>query len=141
MPDIRIDIDHDPKPEDNKAVTAGLGEFNRRHAPQDEPRQLSLFVRDEHGKIIGGLLADMQATWLHVRTLWLDESLRGRGLGSKLLALAAEEGRAGGCKHAWLDTFSWQARPFYEKHGWRVVGQIDDLPPGATRYYLRKELA
>ena len=140
MPDIRIDVDDNPKPEDIAAVHAGLRKFNQGHFPQEERRPLSLFVRDGQGQIVGGLLAETGSTWLHVSTLWLDESLRGQGLGSRLLKMAEEHARKRGCRHAWLDTFSFQARPFYEKLGWRVVGQIDGLPPGETKYFLRKDL-
>lgn len=141
MSDIRIDVDDHPKPEDNQAVQAGLKRFNQGHFPEEERQPLSLFVRDAQKRIIGGLLAETAFGWLHVSVLWLDESLRGQGLGSRLLEMAEEQARKRGCRHAWLDTFSWQARPFYEKLGWRVVGQIDDLPPGATKYFLRKDLA
>ena len=45
-----------------------------------------------------------------------------------------------GCRHAHLDTFTFQALGFYEKHGYSVWGALDDLPPGFTRYFLRKDL-
>jgi hypothetical protein len=47
---------------------------------------------------------------------------------------------AAGCHHAWLDTFSFQARPFYEKQGYRVFGVLPDYPTGQTRYFLTREL-
>jgi len=31
-------------------------------------------------------------------------------------------------------------RGFYEKNGFRIVGQLDDYPPGQIRYTLRKDL-
>ncbi|MDB5536981.1 MAG: Acetyltransferase family protein, partial [Devosia sp.] len=40
----------------------------------------------------------------------------------------------------WLDTFSFQARPFYEKLGYSVFGTIPDYPPGGARYFLSKTL-
>ena len=40
--------------------------------------------------------------------------------------LAAEaEGRKRGCTAIWLDTFEFQARPFYEKIGFAVFGTLD----------------
>ena len=39
-----------------------------------------------------------------------------------------------------MDTFSFQARPFYEKLGYRVFGQLPDYPRGQTRYFLAKAL-
>ena len=46
-----------------------------------------------------------------------------------------------GCKGAYLDTFSYQARPFYEKLGYEVFGTLDDYPTGHQRFYMRKRLS
>ena len=40
-----------------------------------------------------------------------------------------------------LDTFSFQARPFYERHGYRVVGTVPGFPHGHERYFMAKELS
>lgn len=39
-----------------------------------------------------------------------------------------------------LDTFSFQARPFYKRQGYRVFGSIEDHPPGHARQFLMKRL-
>jgi hypothetical protein len=54
--------------------------------------------------------------------------------------MAEDEGRRRGCKYAYLDTLSFQARPFYEKHGWEVFATQDDYPLGHTRWFLKKTL-
>jgi hypothetical protein len=48
------------------------------------------------------------------------------------------EARARGCIGVWLDTLSFQARPFYEKHGYALFGSIEDQPPGHARHFLFK---
>ena len=48
------------------------------------------------------------------------------------------EAQARGCFGAWVDTFSFQARPFYEKQGYTVFGTIADQPPGHARHFLFK---
>ena len=53
---------------------------------------------------------------------------------------AEEVARERGCAGIWLDTFSFQARGFYEKLGYTVFGRIDDYPPGQSRFWLRKHL-
>jgi hypothetical protein len=50
-------------------------------------------------------------------------------------------GRARGCTHAHLDTFSYQARPFYEHHGYELFATLDEYPPGQQRFFMRKSLA
>ncbi len=53
----------------------------------------------------------------------------------------SEEAARRGCRYAWLDAFSFQARGFYEKLGYTVLGTLEDSPPGHSRYFLKKNLA
>ena len=57
-----------------------------------------------------------------------------------MLDAAEAEARARGCLRARLSTFDFQARGFYEKQGYRVVGTLADYPPGGAMYWMRKEL-
>ena len=67
-------------------------------------------------------------------------SARGQGVGSQLLAMAEQEAVARGCHSAYLDTFSFQALPFYQKQGYEVFGTLDNYPGEHKRYFLRKQL-
>ncbi|MEX3946099.1 hypothetical protein AB4Y44_42815, partial [Paraburkholderia sp. BR10937] len=42
-----------------------------------------------------------------------------------------EEACRRGCSGAWLDTYSFQARAFYERLDYTVFGTIDNYPPGS----------
>ena len=55
------------------------------------------------------------------------------------MAAAEAEGRRRGCAIVWLDTFEFQARPFYEKLGFTVFGTLD-YPAGFKRFFLQKSL-
>jgi GNAT superfamily N-acetyltransferase len=88
----------------------------------------------------GGLFGRHLWSWLYVEILWVDEGLRGAGWGTRLLEQAEDEARRAGCNRALLDTFEFQALPFYRQHGYSVFGTLDDFPPGFRRYYLRKDL-
>ena len=72
--------------------------------------------------------------------LWIREDLRGCGYGHRLLTLLEDAARQHGAKNAYLDTFSFQAPDFYQKHGYQVFGTLKDFPVGHKRYYLRKQL-
>jgi GNAT superfamily N-acetyltransferase len=124
-----------------EVVHAGLRAFNDRHAGPGGRARVQLFVRDEDGSVRGGLLGARLWGWLHVEELWVDDSLRGQGWGTKLLAQAEAEARHAGCTRALLDTFEFQALPFYERRGYAVFGVLDDFPPGYRRYYLKKDLS
>ena len=134
-------IEETPDPGDTRFVFERLLEFNRsRTGADDDHRHLAIFVRDESGEIVGGLLGHTFWGWLYVEILWIDESVRGQGYGHTLLAAAEQEAIARGCHHALLDTMSFQARPFYEKHGYTVFGELHDIPVGHSRYYMQKPL-
>ena len=99
-----------------------------------------IVLRDEAGALAGGIAADAFWGWMAVDVLWVAEGSRGRGWGSQLLRLAEEEALRRGCTRAHLTTYSFQAREFYERAGYTVVGQLDDYPPGETFYWMRKDL-
>ena len=75
---------------------------------------------------------------LHVDLLFLPESLRRNGIGRQLMKDAEREAIRRGCRGAWLDTYSFQARGFYERLGYKIFGTIDDYPPGHSRIFLKK---
>ncbi|NTU64122.1 MAG: GNAT family N-acetyltransferase [Chloroflexi bacterium] len=76
----------------------------------------------------------------YIDLLWLKEELRGRGYGHRLLMLAEDEARQRGATHAYMDTFSFQAPDFYQRHGYQVFGELKDFPHGHQRYFLTKQL-
>ena len=133
-------LEPNPSDDDVQAIHAGLREFNRPFTPLGDEGPLTIFLRDADGRLTGGLLGYTYWGWLYVEILWLAEPARGQGFGSRLLALAEAEGARRGCHHAFLDTMSFQALPFYQKHGYEVWGQLDDFPIGHKRHFLKKAL-
>jgi GNAT superfamily N-acetyltransferase len=138
--DYKISLEENPSEMDIAAVREGLRSFNQSHAPGENYRPLEIFLRDADGRVSGGLLGDTYWGWLHVGILWLEEKKRSQGYGSRLLAAAEEEALRRGCRHAHLDTMSFQALPFYKKHGYSEYGVLEDLPEGHSRIFLTKKL-
>ena len=106
----------------------------------DEYYPVAIFLKQENEEIVGGILGEIWGAWLHVTNLWVVASLRRHGYGSQLLRAAEQYAIERGCQDVHLETFSFQARPLYEKHGYEVFGQLEECPPGHTKYYLRKRL-
>lgn len=137
---IAIEITGDPAPDDVRALEHGLSDHARAFVARPGFQPLAVLARNGAGRLVGGVVARVNWNWLHVSVVWVAEELRGSGIGALLLAAAEDAGRARGCTRAHLDTFSYQARPFYEKQGWRVFATLDDYPEGHQRFFLRKEL-
>ena len=135
-----VSIEPEPASEVRGAVLAGLRAFNRQHAEPPDFAPITLAARNDAGLLIGGLTGETGWRWLHIALLWVDDAHRGTGIGAALLARAEAEAIARGCAHSYLDTFDFQARPFYERRGYTVFGVQEDFPPGHVRYYMRKTL-
>jgi GNAT superfamily N-acetyltransferase len=138
-PDI-LEIDSRVTPADEATVIRGLLAFNEvRLGPADE-RPVKFVARDASGAVVGGLLGHTRWRWLYIAKLWVDESARGQGVGARLMEAAEDLARSRGCTDVSLDTFDFQARPFYEKLGYELFGTLEGYPPGSRQYYLRKRL-
>jgi N-acetylglutamate synthase-like GNAT family acetyltransferase len=94
----------------------------------------------QDGKIIGGAECVSTWDWMHVKLLWVEESERKQGYGTKLLKLIETEAVKRNCTGIHLDTFSFQAKEFYFKFGFNIFGEIHDHPKGHDRYYLKKKI-
>ena len=139
MPDdLRLAFEADPASADEAFVKDALGKWNIRVTGFGDYSPAYFFLRDADNRIRGALLSYVWGKWLHVDTFWLDDEVRGQGWGTKMLEAAHAIGREKGAEAAWLDTFSWQARPFYERFGYETVFEVPDFPPGHSRIFMTK---
>ena len=137
---IRMEIDADPSDELRKAILGPLTVFNSVHGYPSDARPLALVLRDEADEIVGGLWGKTGYAWLFVEFLIVDESLRGRNFGARLMKAAEELAVQRGCLGAWLTTFPFQARGFYEKLGYSVFAELENSPADNVRLFMRKRL-
>jgi GNAT superfamily N-acetyltransferase len=101
---------------------------------------VNFFVKSTRGETLGGIMGAVWGGWLQIAILWVDDSVRGKDWGTRLMDEAEAYARERGCHSAVLDTHSFQARPFYESRGYEVFGTLDDFPKGHKRFYLKKKL-
>ena len=109
--------------------------------PHTEEEQLVFKIADEEGMVIAGCVVNIHEMGRAVfAQLWVDERYRHHGLGSKLIRAAEDAAREKGCYYLCLGTMDFQARPFYEKHGFRVFTVNKDIPMGHKSWSLCKRL-
>jgi len=123
-----------------EAIVTPLIEYNTACSGINDHRLLALTVEDGDGKPLGGLWGRTGFGWLFVELLLVPEALRGQGVGTTLMMRAEQEALRRGCHQAWLDTFEFQARGFYERLGYSCFGELQDYPPGVARYFMKKTL-
>jgi GNAT superfamily N-acetyltransferase len=141
MATYALTVEEAPKGEDVQALAQGLTAHALPYTHVQGFQPLAVFLRNEQGAVVGGVWGHVNWNWLSVGLVWLSEALRGGGYGRQLMTSLEQAARARGCRYAHLDTFSWQARPFYELLGYEVFAVLDAYPPGQQRFFMRKTLA
>ena len=114
--------------------------YNRSKREVAESEPLNLYVEDEHGEIMAGLVAETFGNWLEIEYLFVKEDLRGQGIGSQLLQRAESEAKKRNCRFAFVNTYQFQAPAFYQKHGYKEVFTLKDYPYTGQRHYYQKDL-
>lgn len=123
-----------------KLIVAPLVEYNTSQAGPGNGRPLVITMKDESEQIVGGLWGHTGYEWLFTQLLVVPSSQRGSGVGTKLVLMAESEAMRRGCIGAWLDTFEFQARGFYERIGYECFAELQNYPTGYSRYFLKKAL-
>ena len=142
MKDAVLTVTDTPSERAKEVIEGGLNGYNEEHAGYWDRRGLAVLISDpDTSEVLGGLLGRTSLGLLFIDLVFLPDSLRDRGLGSRILELAESEARQRGCRGAVLYTISFQAPGFYERHGYREFGRIPCDPPGTARVFMTKELA
>jgi hypothetical protein len=76
----------------------------------DDWYPVAFLLKTADGEILGGLLGQIWAQWLYAISR--------------------------GCANAWLSTHSFQARPLYERLGYRLFGTLEDYPKGHSLFFM-----
>jgi ribosomal protein S18 acetylase RimI-like enzyme len=135
----KIIIDYEPSQADNDIVSEGLfASYENIVGKKDKP--FSIFLKNDSGKIFGGIQAFFDKESVYIDQLWVDETLRKQGYGKKLLDQAEGEGVKHGCISSITDTWDFQAEKFYLKNGYERMGEIKNYWFNHSRIFLKKHL-
>ena len=141
MVDYQLHSLERPGEELREAVLRPLRDYNERFGgPANYTRVAILLIDGSDRSPVGGLWGHHSYDWLFVELLAVPDGLRGRGFGRALLAEAERQAAVRSAVGVWLDTFSFQARGFYEKLGYTLFGELPDHPQGGARFFLQKRL-
>lgn len=126
--------------EEQDYVLKRLKEFNRETVPSF-PREIPyhLIAKDEKGKVIGGIRCLIHWDWLKIELLWVDDDYRGKSIGSSLMRQAEQEALKHNTPRAYVETADFQALDFYQKEGYKVFGEADNMPVGHKCFWLKHE--
>lgn len=138
----KLAIHSDWSIEDREYVRRRLAEYNSWNVSEVRSvyEEVSLILKDERGQIYGGITGAVKWNYLKIDFFWIDEKIRKRGYGKKLLTEMEKLAKEKGCDIIEVDTFSFQAPDFYVKNGYEVIGIVENAPRGHKHYYLYKKL-
>lgn len=136
---IQIAVETPPHEAAAKILEDGLDAYNLEQAGDYDYSEFVIGAR-ENGTMVGGVLANVYWDAMFIKYVWIAKAQRRSGLGSKMIHATEEEGRKRGCIMSHLDTFSFQARGFYETLGYKTFGTLDWPGREMKRHYLSKPL-
>ncbi|MBL4912495.1 GNAT family N-acetyltransferase [Shewanella schlegeliana] len=135
---MNIDVLHDENPAIFDALVDGVRQHNLAHMGPEKSKPLAVVAYDDTGKLIAGVAGCTIYDNFLINVVWVDESVRGTGLGRKLMQQAEIEAKQRDCTMAQVDTLSFQAPLFYQKLGFEIIGTVPCTARSPERYFLLK---
>lgn len=127
-------------------LTEKLKIYNNAHSPfhkisREEGYVKHVNLKEEvDGRFMAGASARIYWGCMSIDKIFIEEGSRKSGIGSKLLQELIKIAKEKECKFIFLTTYSFQARNFYEKFGFYIIGELKDYPPGESFYTMRLDL-
>lgn len=128
---------------DYRQVCNHLYEYNVKATDgllQKPGKDINLYLKDESGKVVGGLFCETWLYGLYLDVFWISEEFRNKGYGKIMITEAERLGRELGCIFAHTCTFTYQSPEFYKRMGYEVFAVNDEYPEGIKQFFLKKKL-
>ncbi|STX83881.1 N-acetyltransferase GCN5 [Legionella donaldsonii] len=136
---LKLSFLENPNPDDVQILTNGVKEYAKQQRGFESLDFFACFIRDADNSIIGGCSGGTLYGGLHVDNLWVGESIRHQGWGTKLLQAALRYGNEKGCAFATVNTMDWEAIEFYKKLRFELEFERHGFQKNSIFYFLRKE--
>jgi ribosomal protein S18 acetylase RimI-like enzyme len=128
------------KPKDKAVVKNGLLSHHLKSGRQRKTETFNIILKNKSDDLVGAIVVTLLWNGMEINSLWVEESLRGKGWGRKLHKAAENEGLKRGATISYTNTFPWQAPKFYEKLGYKLYGKLEGFPEGSFLSYYSKNL-
>lgn len=136
----RITLELNPKKEELALLKTGMVENAKLKEIHDTTQRFAFIIRDESGEVLGGVDASIWFGCLHIKHLWVDESIRGSGYGAKLMLSAENFATEKGCTFTTANTMIMEVVSFYTKLGYEIEFERKGYQKNSVMYYLRRDL-
>lgn len=124
-------------------LESGLHEYNLAHLGEEviyRYHRVAVLAYGPEGRVAGGIHGEMFWDWLYIHTMWVEDRLRGQGIGTQLLERIERAATEKGFYGSHVETTDFQALEFYRRNGYEIFGVLEGKPAGHNWYYLKKQL-
>ena len=136
----RLLVEDSPDPADLALLEEQVAAAATAAAGVGEEQEFGLFVRDDAGRVLAGISGIVWGGCCELHAMWVDKSLRGRGLARALVAGAESEARRRGCALVLFHAYDLLAPGLYERLGYETVGVVEGYPAGSAARWYRKHV-
>lgn len=127
--------------EEQHTLWNGIEEYTQKIVGDTGRHELAFLLHNENAEVIGGVQGNYDNFgWLWIDSLWVSKSLRGQGIGVRLLNEIESAAMENGCNNSHLTSFSYQAADFYTKQGYVIFGELENYSKEHSRFWLKKRL-
>lgn len=137
---MKLNVIQQPDEQLIQFLSKQIVDFNMANWEVTERLPLAVTATDDNDQIVGGASGITFGNWLLLERLWVSDVNRGNGTGVKLLKSIEQAAIERGCSSCLLDTLNFQAKPFYEKYGYKVEWVQPDYPKTGCKYFMTKAL-
>jgi GNAT superfamily N-acetyltransferase len=136
---VELYVENNPDPRDLEFLETQIRREASTAMGLGDEAELAIFVR-EAGRIVAGISGWTWGDCCELQSLWVEPRLRGRWLGTRLIAAAEAEAAARGCLQTVHFTYAFQAGRLYERSGYELAGRVEGFPSGTDVLWYRKSL-
>jgi GNAT superfamily N-acetyltransferase len=136
---VELHVENNPDPRDLEFLETQIRREASTAMGLGDEAELAIFVRDA-ARIVAGISGWTWGDCCELQSLWVEPSLRGRWLGTRLIAAAEAEAAARGCSQTVHFTYAFQAGRLYERSGYELAGRVEGFPSGTDVLWYRKRL-
>jgi len=138
LPEFAWVVNEHPNEKDVEELKQHLRDYNMTHANSQDGYSIAIFLRDEQHQMVAGISGWLWGECLEIDHLWVQETLRGQGVGKRLVIALEQAAIERGCRQITLETFNFQAPEFYQRLGYHVFGVIEGFGHRFRKFYMQK---
>jgi len=138
---MEILLDETKNSELQNLIKQGVMDYNIPYVGEWNPKYFTFYIKDEQDKVVAGLWGYyLEGQHSSIEFFWIDEKCRGQKLGTKLMKKAEDLLKSYKCPYINLYTMDFQAKSFYEKLGFTLLGTIPKWGVGYSAHFMTKSL-